>query len=246
MQEVIKRLQSLQELDVVIHGLKVELEEQPRRTIEIENRIQKKNEELNTLHGRLKNIETVKGDQEKVLFIEQEKLKKTRARLTGMNVRTGAYFANQREIEKVKKDNDALEADILESMQTIEGLSENIGKLEAELKELTVSLETVAAEVGRITSKLQAELDEKLGARKKLLIGIEAGVLALYERIQSHFPGTAVSRAMNEMCTGCYMFIPPQLYNEVQRDDKIITCPACHRILFFQTEEEAQAEAAGR
>ncbi|MDR1051986.1 MAG: C4-type zinc ribbon domain-containing protein [Deltaproteobacteria bacterium] len=35
------------------------------------------------------------------------------------------------------------------------------------------------------------------------------------------------------MCRCCRLSIPPQLYNELQRNDKLITCPNCARILWW-------------
>jgi hypothetical protein len=32
------------------------------------------------------------------------------------------------------------------------------------------------------------------------------------------------------------MNIPPQLYNDLMKEDKLISCPTCHRIMFHETE----------
>jgi predicted nucleic acid-binding Zn-ribbon protein len=45
--------------------------------------------------------------------------------------------------------------------------------------------------------------------------------------------GEAVAQGKNEVCMGCFMNIPPQLFIEVQRGDKLIKCPQCSRFLFF-------------
>jgi predicted nucleic acid-binding Zn-ribbon protein len=38
------------------------------------------------------------------------------------------------------------------------------------------------------------------------------------------------------------MHIPPQLYNELVRADKLITCPVCQRILYIETDKGSRAE----
>jgi predicted nucleic acid-binding Zn-ribbon protein len=38
------------------------------------------------------------------------------------------------------------------------------------------------------------------------------------------------------------MKLPPQLYNELQRGDSVLTCPMCRRILFWETLAERTAE----
>jgi predicted nucleic acid-binding Zn-ribbon protein len=36
------------------------------------------------------------------------------------------------------------------------------------------------------------------------------------------------------ICQGCYMNIPPQLSNEIIRNDKVHLCPSCQRILYVK------------
>ncbi len=246
MRDTLKQLQTLQELDVVVHKIKQQLEELPKRTTELEDQLREKTDEINEHMENLKAHEAQKSDREKLLFIEQEKLKRTRTRLTGTNVRnTSAYYANQREIEKLKKDTDDIETVLLESMENIENLKSNVENLETEIKKIAAERDKTTVEVEHKTVFLQRELEEEIGRRGELAALIDPSTLALYERIQGRFPGAALCRATNELCTGCHMHIPPQLYNEVQRAEKIITCPGCLRILFYQDEEDASAEAAG-
>jgi predicted nucleic acid-binding Zn-ribbon protein len=37
-----------------------------------------------------------------------------------------------------------------------------------------------------------------------------------------------------EVCDGCHMSIPPQLYNELQKSNELITCPSCSRIIYWE------------
>jgi len=245
--ETIKQLQVIQELDATIRDLRQQLNELPRRKEEINKQINEKSGEIETVQAALDNLRKEKDDQEKLLFIEQEKLKKQKARLSGTSLRNpGAYYANQREVEKLKKDIDAMEATLLESMQNIEENQNKLEQLERERQELYQSFTEISQEVDSRIDAISGELEEELKRRKELAENVEPQTLAFYERIQGRFPGGAICRAVNEMCTGCYMQIPPQTFNELQKQDAIITCPACQRILYYITEEELAAEASGR
>jgi predicted nucleic acid-binding Zn-ribbon protein len=48
--------------------------------------------------------------------------------------------------------------------------------------------------------------------------------------------GTAVVNVKNGVCLGCFMNIPPQLFIEVTKNNRLILCPSCNRIFYF-TEE---------
>jgi len=41
----------------------------------------------------------------------------------------------------------------------------------------------------------------------------------------------------NGTCLGCFMNIPPQLFIEVMKNSRLITCPSCNRIFFYNEEE---------
>jgi len=43
-----------------------------------------------------------------------------------------------------------------------------------------------------------------------------------------------VVEARGESCSGCFMSIPPQIFVNVKKNTEIITCPNCHRILYFK------------
>src|SRR5699024_12653507 len=63
--------------------------------------------------------------------------------------------------------------------------------------------------------------------------------IARYEFICTRLPGRVIVPARDGACTGCHMMAPPQVYNELQIGDKVIQCPSCKRILYY---EEQAAE----
>ena len=65
-------------------------------------------------------------------------------------------------------------------------------------------------------------------------------ILSIYERVKKR-NGFVLAIARNEVCTGCYMNIPPQLFNEVLTLSRLIQCPNCQKFLYC--EEELKSEA---
>jgi uncharacterized protein len=43
-------------------------------------------------------------------------------------------------------------------------------------------------------------------------------------------------------CQGCHMHVPPQLFNQIQRNEQLILCPNCQRMLFWQREGDEASE----
>jgi predicted nucleic acid-binding Zn-ribbon protein len=48
--------------------------------------------------------------------------------------------------------------------------------------------------------------------------------------------GNAVAEIDNGICKGCHMAIPPQLNIRVLKQEEIISCPTCQRILYVRPE----------
>jgi hypothetical protein len=45
--------------------------------------------------------------------------------------------------------------------------------------------------------------------------------------------GQAMSPVRDGQCQACRLSVPPQLYNELQRADKLMVCPNCARIMYW-------------
>jgi predicted nucleic acid-binding Zn-ribbon protein len=58
-------------------------------------------------------------------------------------------------------------------------------------------------------------------------------VLATFELVSSRRNGVAVAEARDGICTICHVRLRPQVFNNVRRNDQIIQCDSCLRILYF-------------
>ena len=75
--------------------------------------------------------------------------------------------------------------------------------------------------------------DEKnrIAARLK-----DENLLRKYNRLKES-RGSGVAIIEEELCTECHSTIPPQLFAEVKKSNKIITCHSCGRILIYKWTE---------
>jgi predicted nucleic acid-binding Zn-ribbon protein len=58
-------------------------------------------------------------------------------------------------------------------------------------------------------------------------------VLAVFEKVSRRRNGVAVSEARAGICTICHVRLRPQVFNTVRRNEAIIQCDHCNRILYF-------------
>ena len=87
--------------------------------------------------------------------------------------------------------------------------------------------------------EIEANIGTTEARRKELVDRVPKQICRLYERIHKRL-GRAVVEVLEGHCSGCNLDVPPQMYNEIQRGDKIHQCPYCFRILFFKAKPEAE------
>jgi len=103
-------------------------------------------------------------------------------------------------------------------------------------------VEGEAVEIEKRSAALQAELAKGREERERIASQVEPEVLRRYGAIRMR-RGLAVVAVSEGTCLGCHMNIPPQLYNQLQRTDTILTCPQCYRIIYWdRLMEEPKAE----
>lgn len=75
--------------------------------------------------------------------------------------------------------------------------------------------------------------------KKTKLVGeMNQKVLSFYEKIRKWAKNTAVVPVKKQACYGCFMKIYDKTYLSVVKDEEIVTCPHCGRILYKEQEEQ--------
>jgi uncharacterized protein len=68
--------------------------------------------------------------------------------------------------------------------------------------------------------------------RNELGAQISADLLPRYERVRKFRGGIGISAARDYVCEVCQVRIRPQVFQEIRKNDQIIACDACQRILY--------------
>ena len=66
-----------------------------------------------------------------------------------------------------------------------------------------------------------------------MLAALAPGVLAIFETLARRRNGVAVAEARDGICTICHVRLRPQVFNTIRRNDGIVQCDSCQRILFY-------------
>ncbi|MBU2539360.1 MAG: hypothetical protein KKH22_13075 [Proteobacteria bacterium] len=168
---------------------------------------------------------------------EQVRIKDRQAKL--MNVQTNReYQSILKETEDGKKVNTQREEAVVQLMEEIEALN---AKIEEEAKICDEDEKMLAEDVAAVEKKISQFNTEKtkiLKTRESKASAVTASLLKKYTAIRDKRNGLAIVPVTGGVCRGCFMNIPPQLYNDLMKEDKLISCPTCHRIMFHEAETE--------
>jgi predicted nucleic acid-binding Zn-ribbon protein len=145
------------------------------------------------------------------------------------------------EIEAAQTDIRTREDRILEIMVESDELGAEVKKSEADLKTVEKQIASERAALDKEVAALQAELDTTASARAALVAQIDRAALAIFETTARSRKGVAVAEARNGLCTICHVRLRPQMFNEVLKNESIIQCDSCRRILYFAGSNEAPA-----
>ncbi|MDR1395136.1 MAG: C4-type zinc ribbon domain-containing protein [Deltaproteobacteria bacterium] len=77
--------------------------------------------------------------------------------------------------------------------------------------------------------------------RTRLTEALPKEVLGRYLTVAKN-RGQALAGVSGGLCQGCRLSVPPQLFNELQRNDKLLACPNCARIIYWPDHPDLQPE----
>ncbi|MDY7033728.1 MAG: C4-type zinc ribbon domain-containing protein [Thermodesulfobacteriota bacterium] len=232
MQEYLNVLVKLQDLDSNIGRIQEAKVNYPQKIESLREKLRKEKSINDQKRERLKNLEQERRSKERNLEQEIVRIKKSEEKL--LLVKSNKeYHAALKEIAMAKESNSEEEENILIILEELDILKKELVGEEENLKTMTIECEKEESALAEKLEEFEIELGEKTQSRNELLSDIDSEILKTYENIRKHRQGIAVVQAKDGFCQGCYMDIPPQLYNDVQRGDELLSCPNCNRLLYF-------------
>jgi len=233
MQEEILKLIELQKIDLEILKIEKNMQEIPQSLQKAQKEKEELNKKLENLNQLIEEKKKQKDLFEEELKQEYQRLKSTQARLIQIRG-TREYQLLLRGIEEIKKANKQKEDEILKLMEEIENLEKEKEKLEEEMKKLENLYQEEKQKFDSFCAELSASKDKLLQKREKIAKKIPSALLKKYEAIRLKKGGVGIAPVDNYVCEGCHMAIPPQLYNELLRDNRYYECPHCKRLIYYK------------
>lgn len=182
-------------------------------------------------------LKTRRVESENKIKKINESMVKTKERLLEVK-NNKEYQAMLKEIEIAEASRGDIETEIISILEELDKLSILVKKDEDVLNQRKKEYEAEVKIIENDLNTIDADAVSWEKKRAHLRKDVSAEILARYEKVKNRNNGVGVISVWKQVCNGCHMNIPPQLYNELQKTTELLSCPNCNRIMYFQNMEK--------
>lgn len=232
MHEQLKFLIELQDIDSSILSKAERIEQVPRKLNQYKAPLKEATESFQKSKLKYEALTKKKKDKDLKLDEIQDKITKLKAR-SGDIKTNKEYEAHKKEIEGFEKAAYMIEDEILLIMEEIDAFESELKEAEMKVKKAEEELKQQEKLLGEEQRILQEELEKHKGKRDEFASRIDREYYNQYMVLLKRLGDKAVVETKNEICLGCNTNIPPQLYNDIRKSEKIYNCFYCKRYLYF-------------
>ena len=223
-------LVTIAKLDAELNECRTEASLLPEKIAKTEAEIKIVEKSMADADAHLESMKKEKRTLEQKLQDSGEKLKKLRIQLMEVK-KNEEYQAMLHEIGHMEKAIDESEERLLMIMDELDQQGLETGDFKKQKGEAKQQLAAEKDALEQRLERLKKDLARLEGEKPKILVELDPQIRKRYDRILAKLHDFAVTHIADEYCQGCHSRIPPQAAMEVRRNDQIITCQACGRIL---------------
>lgn len=228
---VVQALLDLQEIDGRIRALQQESKDIPQRKSQEAARLSGARSALEHVRSELKaaqlKVANLEGDV-KLLRDKILELKKHQGQL-----KTNKEFqAYNLEIAKIEKDIDVSEAQLIGAMDHVTPCKTAVSEKEAKLGEEQSVVDAYCGELDARLAEVEADLAATQKARADAAKLVQPRELFIYDRLLTKRWPVVVLLQEDGVCKGCNLQQPPSIAQLVRRNQGLVTCQMCGRILY--------------
>jgi predicted nucleic acid-binding Zn-ribbon protein len=232
MLESIEKLLILQDRDRKISRVKNELARIEPERHELQSRASHTQASLDAAKLRGKHIESQRKDLE--LEVQAQKQKIAKYSIQQFETKKNDEFkAIGHEIDSCKKTITQIEDKEIELMEQAEVAQNEVVAATQTANEAKKHLDAQVAELNAREENLKKELADLSANRAELADAVEEDVRNRYERLLKQKGENVVVGIQHGVCGGCHMKFPQQVVLSCRREESVVTCPNCGRILYY-------------
>ncbi|MCS7025780.1 MAG: C4-type zinc ribbon domain-containing protein [Bryobacteraceae bacterium] len=228
----LRRILTIQSLDLKVAELEKEIAALPKHIAEIEKQLDTHKKKLEIDKAALAANQRERKKLEDDIKVQDQKISRLKDQM--LSAKTNEqYRAFQHEIEYCANEIRKYEDRILDLMAESEPLEAAVKKAEAQLAEQKKQVELEKKSALERSAADQKTVVELRARRAELVAATSAEWINTYEKIRKKTP-VAVAEAVDGRCSACQLVLRPQLIQDLRKGtDAILYCEYCKRILYY-------------
>jgi uncharacterized protein len=233
----------LQALDRKIANLETEIATLPKHISEIERRLESHGRRLEADRSALAANQRDRKKLEGDIQLHQQKISKLRDQMSAVKTNE-QYQAFQHEIAYIEAEIRKSEDRILDFMEQSEPLEKNVKAAEVRLKAEQKEVEAEKSRARERTKVDEQELAQLRGERNTVADQMEPKFYTEYERVRKKSKNTPIADATDGRCSACHIALRPQFFQDLRRQDQVMFCESCGRILTYNPIVDVASDVA--
>ena len=232
MNRQLELLINLQNIDIELGKLEDNYKKIPQEIDQLYHACQQIKEEIGRIKKEIDLHNKDRREKERGVEIENDHISKTKVKLS--QVKTNEeYSALLKEVDSAKEKIKKLEDEDLNLMELIDEEQKTLKEKEKLFKEEEKRFQEVKGEKEKDVEGLKKTIEEKKQERESISSSLDNKILQDYIKISKNREGIAVVRFSDGICQGCFLGLPPQLASEIRKNEELIKCPHCQRVLYW-------------
>lgn len=232
MKEKLEKLKSLQDVLAERYEIESKVEALPKRLIGNTESLERERKEYiqkNSEYENEKNhVNELKASLEEITKSREENEKNMD------NIQTHReYEILEKQISDAQEQENSIRKELLREEKRLSELNDILEEKKSSIDFNENELNKTKASQEQELAAYNAKLEELKSQETDVSDGIEQEILIKFQRIIKRNRKGIVAVKGN-VCDGCHMILPAQFANEVHRGEKILFCPYCSRILFYE------------
>lgn len=237
MKEAIKNLMDLQAIDLEVQKIDEQMADGHGELLAKQRLIEQGHAAIADYKEQFELGEKRRRELEATISDESERIKDRQTKL--MSIQTNReYQSILKEIEDTKVANQQREEELTLLMEQSELIERKIEELTKRCTEQEAQLAEDSQRVAAESARLEVDKEQITKTREAQAQKVDSRYLNRYEMLRAKRNGLAVTGVTRGVCRGCNMNIPPQMFNQLLKEQELLTCPTCNRMMYHLPELE--------
>ena len=234
----LERLVKLQEIETRAAEAQRHIADAPLKIATLDAKLTAARDGVTAARQAIADNQSHRRTLDKDLIAAQQRLSKYKEQL--MAVKTNdEYHAMQHQITAAEAEVGRVEEQVIVNMMDADELAIRLKVAEATLKSDEASIARERSAIEADVAEQQSVAAQMERDRATVVPHMSRVALDMFQRVLKARQGIAVAQAISGHCSICHVRLRPQVYNTIIRNEEIVQCDSCQRILYFAGVKDA-------